>query len=439
MGRLLLLAGLLYGLFLAALGSLNGAMLALSLPIVVYLAAALLFAPPAPKLRISRTFSAERVQPGGTVDVRLEITNDGGRLEEMLVQDQLPPRLRVTMGTTSKIVLLPPGQTVELAYTVSGPRGQYAFQNVAATAGDHLGLFRRSTLASAGGRFLVLPELRRMRQVAIRPLRTRASAGMVPARQGGPGLAFFGVREYQPGDSLRWINWRATARHPRHIFTDEFEQERVADVGVILDARQRSDIRRGGLLDPAALQDPRNSLYEHSVLAAASLADAFLRSGDRVTLLMYGGGLEWVFPGYGRVQRERILQALARGDRGESEVFETFESLPTRLFPARSQIVLVSPLWSDDLPMLFNMRARGYEVLVVSPDPVGFERAESGEQAGREPVDAAVRLARLERAILLRRLRQAGVQVVDWPVDRPLDQAVLASLGHTPQWTRSVG
>jgi hypothetical protein len=48
-------------------------------------------------------------------------------------------------------------------------------------------------------------------------------------------------------------------------------------------------------------------------------------------------------------------------------------------------------------------------------------------------------MARLERAILLRRLRQAGVQVVDWPVNRPLDQAVLASLGHTPQWARMVG
>jgi uncharacterized protein (DUF58 family) len=284
-----------------------------------------------------------------------------------------------------------------------------------------------------------------MRQVAIRPLRTRASSGMVPARQGGPGLAFFGVREYQPGDSLRWINWRATARHPRHIFTDEFEQERVADVGLILDARQRSDVRRDGLLQRGPLLDPRDSLYEHSVLATASLADAFLRSGDRVALLMYGGGLEWVFPGYGRVQRERILQALARSDRGASEVFETFESLPTRLFPARSQIVLVSPLWSDDLPMLFNMRARGYEVLVVSPDPVAFEIGEAAGGAdapagrGAPAGDPAVRLARLERGILLRRLRQAGVQVVDWPVDRPLDQAVLASLGHTPQWTRMVG
>lgn len=424
MSRLLLLAGLLYGLLLIGVATLNGPLLALALPIALYLAAALLYAPAAPQLQVNRTLSAERVQPGGSVEVRLQVTNAGAHLEEVLIEDRLPAGLAIVEGETRNVVHLPPGRTLELAYTVAGPRGQYHFENVTATAGDHLGLFRREVKVAAPGSFLVMPELRRMPQVAIRPLRTRASAGAVPARLGGPGIAFFGVREYQPGDSLRWINWRAAARHPRRLFTNEFEQERVADVGLILDARLRSDITARG-----------ESLFEHAVTATASLADAFLRAGNRVALLVYGGGIEWVFPGYGRIQRERILQALGRADRGASDVFETFESLPARLFPAHSQLVVVSPLWMQDLPMLFSLRAHEYELLVVSPNPVTFEQAGA---PGSVTVDLALRAARLERTLLLRRLRQAGAQVVDWQVDMPLDRAVLSALGKTPHWTRSV-
>ncbi len=335
--------------------------------------------------------------------------------------------------------MLPAGSSVELSYTAQGPRGRYLFQDVRVTAADHLGLFRRQARLPAPGSFLVLPEVRRMRGVTIRPLRTRASAGPIPARVGGSGVDFFGVREYQTGDSLRWINWHATARAQRRIYTNEFEQERIADVGLILDGRQRLDLQGRDLGVRGA------SLFEDAVRATASLADAFLRDGNRVAMLTYGAGLSWIFPGYGRVQRERILQGLARVQTGENYVFETLDYLPTRLFPAHSQLVLISPLCRGDLPTLIRLRALGYELLIVSPDPIAFEMgagAPAGEPEGKPAANVAgdaalaVRIARLERAVLLRRLRQAGIAVVDWQVDKPLDMAVLTSLGRVPRAAR---
>ncbi len=424
-GRFFLLAGVVYCLLLIGLATLNGGMVALSLPLIVYLGAALLYAPDPPRLQATRALSAERVLPGTPVEIRLTLCNDSAHLEEVLVEDLLPPRLTLRDGQTSRVVLLPPGRTLELNYTVVGPRGLYQFQRVRVTAADHLGLFRRQALLAAPGSFIVLPEAPRMRQVAIRPLRTRASAGLIPARIAGPGVNFYGVREYQYGDSLRWVNWHATARHPRRIFTNEFEQERIADVGLILDARQRHDLWVG-----------EESLFEHAVRATASLADTFLRDNNRVALLTYGAGLTWVVPGYGRLQREHIFQALARAQTGESDIFETLDYLPTRLFPPRSQIVLVSPLCKEDLGTLIRLRAHGYEVLIISPDPIAFETR--GLRADAAHVAIATRLARLERTILLRRLRQAGIQVVDWAVERPLDQVVLTSLGRLPKQARPV-
>jgi uncharacterized protein (DUF58 family) len=209
------------------------------------------------------------------------------------------------------------------------------------------------------------------------------------------------------------------------MFSNEFEQERIADVGLILDARRRSDIH-----------SQNDSLFEYSVQAAASIADTFLKDGNRVGLLVYGGFLDWIFPGYGKIQRERILQALSRAKTGESLIFDTLDFLPTRFFPARSQIVILSPLNTDDFPILVRLRARGYQVMVISPDPVSFE---ANILRNQTQVGLAFRIARLERALLLRKLRTAGILVVDWPVTRPLEEAIQRSLGRRPAWFRAIG
>ena len=93
--------------------------------------------------------------------------------------------------------------------------------------------------------------------------------------------------------------------------------------------------------------------------------------------------------------------------------------IPTRLFPARSQIILISPLQPGDATPILHMRAHGCEVLVVSPDPVAFEANVFGPDAA-----LAVRIARVERQSLLQRLYLAGVRVVDWNVETPLAQAL---------------
>ena len=202
-------------------------------------------------------------------------------------------------------------------------------------------------------------------------------------------------------------------------------------VGLIVDARRRHDVRSRD-----------DALFEHAVRAAASLAQVFLGDGNRVGMLIYGSFLNWTFPGYGRVQREQILRALAWAHTGESMIFDKLDYLPVRFFPAGSQLVLISPLCQEDLPALVRLRARGYQLLIVSPDPVTFE---TKSLLSFEPVSAhsaillAARIARLERVLLLRKLRQAGIQVVDWQVGKPFDQAVHASLGRMPHWFRAVG
>jgi uncharacterized protein (DUF58 family) len=421
--RLLLLSLLTYSLVLLGMAALNGGVVALAIPLVLYIGAALLYGPIYLNLKTARTLSADRASTGNPVEVRVSVTNQGNQLEELLLEDELPPGLELVEGKTRALKALSPGETVEIVYTVRGGRGSYLFREVKALASDQLGLFRRRLALQDPARLLVLPEFNRLRPVPIRPRRTHAFTGPIPSRQGGPGVSFLGVREYQLGDSMRHVNWRVTARHAEEVFTNEFEQERITDIGLILDARQQADV-------PAPEGSPYGrSLFEHGIRAAAALADVFLREGNRVGLLIYGRGREMTFPGYGKVQRERILYALAAARIGDNMALEHLDYLPTRFFPARAQIILISPLIPDDLEVLVRLRANGYAVMVVSPDPVSYEAGLI--QPGPE-LALATRLARLERVLLLRKLQRVGVQVVDWQVERSLDRVIHAALGRFP-------
>lgn len=414
-GRFLTLAALAYLLVLAGLVMRNGSLLALALPLILYMTSTLLRRPPQVSLRAERKLSTDQAPQGQPVQVTVTVTNDGPDLEELLLEDHLPPGLRLVDGSTRALASLPHGATMELQFTVSAPRGSYYLQDVLASGSDHLGLLRERILLPARERVLYLPDVVHLRKVAIRPPRTHGHFGPIPARVAGSGVDFYGLRDYQPGDPRRWINWRASARHEQQLFVNQFEQERIADVGIILDARLQSNITL-----PTG-----QTLFEHSVMAAGSISEALLNDGNRVGLLVYGYGVERTFPGYGKVQQERILQSLGRARMGHNFALESLGYLPTRFFPTGSQIVMVSPMLESDVHAFTQLRACGYEVLVISPDPVSFEAQYLGVQG-----ELPWRLARAERALLLRKLQHMGVRVVDWPVDHPFEPLVRSTLSR---------
>lgn len=416
MSRPIFLGFLILFLLLLGLAALRGTILALTIPLLVYLFHGLWRGPESLDLEIERTLSQERVAPETPVEVTVKIANQGSDLEELMVEDVLPATLHVSDGSPRHLTSLRRGESCTFAYRVQAPRGGFPFEGFRVRAGDQLGLLQVTKTIPTFSQLFVFPLVSRIKQVPIRPSRTRAYAGLIPARRGGAGVEFFGVRGYQRGDSPRHINWQVSARHEQDLYSNEFQQERVADVEIVLDGRQRTNQFAGD-----------RSLFEHSVMAAGTLADSFLMQGDRVGLLVYGQYLQWTLPAYGKLQRERILHALSHAAPGASQVFEGLQHLPARVFPPESQVVLVSPLVEDDYLPLVQLRARRYRVMVVSPDPVSFE---AGYLPQRGEVRLAARIVRMERRLLLRRLQRAGIQVVEWDVSEPFDQATRSAFSR---------
>jgi uncharacterized protein (DUF58 family) len=282
-----------------------------------------------------------------------------------------------------------------------------------------LGIWAREKRFPAARRLFVLPEIWQLPPVAIRPPHTRVYAGFIPTRQGGPGVEFYGVREYRQGDPIRWINWSVSARREQAYFVNQFEQDRVTEIVIILDARKKAEVKTSN----------GENLFEYGVQAAASLAETFIGDGNRVGLLAYGTPyLDWAFPGYGKVQHEKIMRTLARAKPVESQVFDSIENLPVRLFHPRTQILVITTLPKGDHAHIIRLRALGYSVMVVSPDPVAFITAGTPNPSHERLL--ATRLARLERNLMLNRMRQASIRVLDWDVRIPFESAVHISFNR---------
>lgn len=105
------------------------------------------------------------------------------------------------------------------------------------------------------------------------------------------------------------------------------------------------------------------------------------------------------------------------------------------LFPAHSQLVLISPLAGGDLKIISELRSRGFHLLVISPNPTLFEYAALPKTTD---ILLAKRIVQMQRTVMLQRLRGLGVQVVDWDVSRPFEQVARRHLERHPAMARGV-
>lgn len=144
-----------------------------------------------------------------------------------------PARITGAVGATSLSAaagLVPRQGWGELRSVGPVKRGSIGARGWVLESGDPLGFFRRrgpgldSELALALPRFMSLAER----------LNVRELEASIAAPRAGSGTEMFGVREYRPGDPLRRIHWRSSARHGE-LIVREFEPPGVQTLGVFCD------------------------------------------------------------------------------------------------------------------------------------------------------------------------------------------------------------
>ena len=127
------------------------------------------------------------------------------------------------------------------------------------------------------------------------------------------------------------------------------------------------------------------------------------------------------------MQLNRILQALAQATTETDARLDSLKFLPVRMFSSHSLILILSPLAANDWVLFPRLRAYGYQVLLISPDPVDYAR----RMLPSDPVTGlASRLAGIERRLEISKITQLWVPVVDWQVSQPLSPLLRSALRH---------
>lgn len=171
-----------------------------------------------------------------------------------------------------------PERTVAVGYRVRFPRrGIHALGPFGVTLLDPFGLARRTLLIGEPTRVVVAPAIAEL----ATGLRAPGGPGGTPhatTAQYGQGADNLTARPYVPGDSMRRVHWRATARHGDLMVREE-EQEATPDATIVLD---RSAAR---FADRARLEPGADPAFEEAVGACISIAARLVRDGYTVAVV----------------------------------------------------------------------------------------------------------------------------------------------------------
>ncbi len=376
----------------------------LTLPLLLPLFTAVFFFKPRIRVEVERVLPHNRFLEGSEVEILLRVSSEE-RIVGLRVRDDLPEGLELISGRRDWLLSLSKGEVKDLKYTIRVKRGVHEFNWVELSYLDPFGLFHFTERVDLYSEVIGVPAIEEV-PTPYSTRGTKITVGALPSPRVGEGVEFHAIREYQPGDPLKIINWKATARTGK-IMSNEYESERKVDVVFVVDASYRGEL-----------------VFDHLIRAAASLMLNALNDGTSFGLLLAEDVPLWVRPDYGKRHFFKCIDFLstAKPDKNNMIAYQV-EHLIRSHFPPRAQLVYLSPLLTEESRKALEIMASfGYNVVVISPNPYTAVEPKNHEE------ELALRLLNLERKALLRKMAPHGI-IVDWDVRKPLKVAVAEVVG----------
>lgn len=187
----------------------------------------------------------------------------------------LPRRLTLAPATVSRF-----GYRLQ-----SGARGDAVFAGVQLRLHSPLRLWRQSRVGGTPQTVRVYPDFAPLARYALFSAEQASRLlGAHLKRRRGEGTDFHQMREYRVGDSLRQIDWKATARS-RKLISREYQDEKNQQLVMLIDTGRRMMAREGELAH-----------FDHVLNASLVVSYLALRQGDAAGLMASGGQSRWVAP-----------------------------------------------------------------------------------------------------------------------------------------------
>ncbi|UVK92548.1 DUF58 domain-containing protein [Pseudomonas atacamensis] len=291
-------------------------------------------------------------------EVKLEVVHEFAEPLKINFFDHVPDGLAFEYLPT--VVELQPGHVSQLTYRLRPlERGHFCFEQCEVNLPSPLGLWSGKRLLSVRDETRVYPDFARLYGGELRAVDNWLSQlGIRQRQRRGQGQEFHQLREFREGDSLRQIDWKATARQ-RTPIAREYEDERDQQIIFLLDCGRQMRSHDGEL-----------SHFDHALNACLLLSYVALRQGDAVGMSTFAGDEpRHVAPVKGSGQLNVLLNAVY--DLGSTQLPADYQAAANQLLARqkrRALVVLVTNLRDDDDQVLGAVRrlSAQHRVLVAS-------------------------------------------------------------------------
>ena len=235
-------------------------------------------------------------------------------------------------------------------------RGYIYFDRTVVARVDPLGLLKKHRKISNPARLLILPRCYQVPDILLGNSRKYQPGGLNLSTSVGDSEEFFSLRDYRPGDPVRFIHWRSYARRGEPVIK-EFQDEFFSRMGLVLDT---------------FINDQPGQLFEEAVSVAASVILANKQQDALLDLLLVNNEAFHMTSGRGLAQAENMLEVLACVEYSTSENFAALADLVNVHSHETSGFILVLMQWDDARRNLVRqLRILDIPVLVITINDSG--------------------------------------------------------------------
>lgn len=346
------------------------------------------------EITAQRELDLHRIYEADSTKVFLKLTNPGKRLLFLEVRDRLPRQLKVEGGAAYDFIALPAGAIDELRYEVRAPLlGVYEVGPTDLRLEDPFGLFYEERAMEGSHTLWVLPRKEDLRKAALLSNLPMPLLGDHQVNRPGDGFDFFALREYAPGDTIRSVNWKASARTGK-MMVNQMMRTTAAEVTILVDGRA---ICGAGSEELA----PRVGVAR----AVASLVDLVFSKKDQPRIYIYTDHVREIEPMPPERMVPYVLETLAEMQPKGNFPLKLAVSQALPSLKQLTPVLIVTPALDDGTitESVSTLLANNMEVALISPQPAKLPGAE-GDLA---------RALLVERETLLREVGGLGAVVID--------------------------
>ncbi|WP_114747857.1 DUF58 domain-containing protein [Pleomorphovibrio marinus] len=230
----------------------------------------------------------EKLSNGDENQIELVLKSDFRVMLIVEVIDELPVQFQ--SRDFLLCTKLSPGSTQKMTYTLRPKaRGEYSFGELHVFIQTSLGLLKRRFSFGDKSTCKVYPSFIHMGRYAFMALNPKASTeGIKKTRRLGHTLEFEHIKEYVPGDDIRNMNWKASAKKA-DLMVNVFQEQKSQPLYVLLDTGRAMKMPFNGL-----------SLLDYGVNSALAFANVGLRKQDKVGLICFSNQIHQALPASNR-------------------------------------------------------------------------------------------------------------------------------------------